>query len=403
MVILVADKFSSSALETIKKLGLEVVYDPELKEQTLVDKLTETQAGLLVVRSTKVNAAMLRASEALQVVVRAGAGVNTIDVGAASKLGIFVTNCPGKNAVAVAELTLGLILALDRRIPDGVAQLRAGKWDKTGFSKARGLKGLTLGLIGFGNIGREVAERAKGFGLKIVCWSRSLSDAVAEQHGIVRLGSPKEVAKVADIVSVHVALSPETKHLCDKGFFEALKPGAFFINTAREEVCDEAALRVAIEKKGVRAGLDVFAGEPSSGNCDWSSPLAQLPQVYGTHHIGASTDQAQEAIGNEALRIIKTFVERGEVLNCVNLDLDTPATHVLCVRHLNRVGVLAAVLGELQKAEINVLDMENRIFEGDEAAIAKIRLSKGPAPDVLKSIRGAHQAVISAALLEAKH
>lgn len=395
MKILIADKFSEKALSELRSCGNDITYSPELSDDALKAALEQTQASILVVRSTKVTAAMLSASEALQLVVRAGAGVNTIDVATASRLGIFVANCPGKNAVAVAELTMGLILALDRRIADNVIEARAGRWNKKEFSKADGLKGRTLGLIGVGSIAKEVAKRARAFGMPIVAWSRSLTTEAAEELELRRVGSPLEVAQTADVVSVHLAATKETKGLCGREFFAAMKPGAIFINTARGEVVDDDALSDAVAKKGIRAGLDVFNGEPAGGTAEWNSPLAQMSGVYATHHIGASTDQAENAIGAEALRVIKVFCNTGEVLNCVNIDTHSPASHILSVRHLNRVGVLAGVLAAIRGADINVLEMENLIFEGDEAAMAKLRLSKEPAQNVMQAIKGSSDAILS--------
>jgi D-3-phosphoglycerate dehydrogenase len=170
MKILIADKFEKSGIDGLQALGCGVVYDPDLKEAALERALRETEADVLVVRSTKVTAAMLDAGT-LSLVVRAGAGYDNIDVAAASARGIYVANCPGKNSIAVAELAFGLIIALDRRIPDNVAELRAGRWNKKEFSKARGLYGRTLGLLGFGNIGQEMAKRAQAFGMNIAVWS----------------------------------------------------------------------------------------------------------------------------------------------------------------------------------------------------------------------------------------
>ena len=245
--------------------------------------------------------------------VRAGAGYNTIDVAAASRRGIYVSNCPGKNSVAVAELAFALILALDRRIADNVAALRQGQWNKAEFSKARGLLGRTLGLIGVGRIGREMIPRAKAFGMPVVAWSRSLTPEAAGELGIEYQASPIEVARAADIVSVHVAANPQTRGLIDANFFEAMRPGAYFINTSRAEVVDQVALSWAVRSNGVRAGLDVFANEPSGGTGEFADDIVKLPGVYGTHHIGASTDQAQEAIAAETVRIVRIFQETGKV------------------------------------------------------------------------------------------
>src|SRR3954470_12408058 len=178
MKVLIADKFEQSGIDGLKAAGCEVVYSPDLKDDTLTQAVRESKADVLVVRSTAVSAPMLEAG-ALSLVVRAGAGYNTIDVATASKRGIYVSNCPGKNAIAVAELAFALMLSLDRRVPDNVAELRAGTWNKKEYSKARGLFGRTLGLLGYGNIGQEMARRAHAFGMPIVVWSRRFAKAGA--------------------------------------------------------------------------------------------------------------------------------------------------------------------------------------------------------------------------------
>src|SRR5881275_1345994 len=173
MIILIADKFPESGLNELKAAGFEVVYDAELKDEALTQAVSSTGADVLVVRGTKVPGATLEAGR-LSLVVRAGAGYNTIDVKTASARGIYVTNCPGKNSIAVAELAFGLMLSLDRRIHDNVGDLRQGRWNKKEYSKARGVFGRTLGLIGVGRIGQEMISRAKAFGIPVVAWSRSL-------------------------------------------------------------------------------------------------------------------------------------------------------------------------------------------------------------------------------------
>ena len=262
MRVLIADKFEQSGLDGLAAAGCEVTYQPGLKDQALAEEVELSRPDALVVRSTKVTEAILSAG-ALKLVVRAGAGYNTIDVAAASRRGIYVSNCPGKNSAAVAELAFALILALDRRIPDNVIALRAGQWNKTEYSKARGLLGRTLGLIGVGQIGREMIPRARGFGLHVAAWSRSLTLQIAKDLGVDYKSAPEEIAAGSDIVSVHVALNPRTRGLIDANFFGYMRPGAYFINTSRAEVVDQAALSRAVREKGIRAGLDVFASEPS--------------------------------------------------------------------------------------------------------------------------------------------
>ncbi|PYS80888.1 MAG: hydroxyacid dehydrogenase [Acidobacteria bacterium] len=398
MRVLIADKFEQSGRDGLDAAGCEFSYQPDVKDDTLVEAIRSYQPDALVVRGTKVNEQMLDAG-ALKLIVRAGAGYNTIDVAAASRRGVYVSNCPGKNYVAVAELALALILALDRRVADNVIQLRAGHWNKKEFSKARGLLGRTLGLVGTGQIGREVATRARAFGMNVVAWSRSLSDELAAELGVERRDSLKDVARDADIVSVHVALKPETRGLINSDFFDAMREGAYFVNTSRGEMVDQDALRRAMREKNIRAGLDVYADEPTSATGEFADDIAREPNLYGTHHIGASTDQAQEAIAAETVRIIRTFKETGRVPNVVNLARRTPATHTLVVRHRDRPGVLASVLDAIRAASINVQEMENIIFEGAEAAVARINLEAAPPSDVLEQLKAGNADIIELSLL----
>ncbi|MBI4865454.1 MAG: hydroxyacid dehydrogenase [Candidatus Wallbacteria bacterium] len=398
MKILVADKYPEAGLAGLRALGFELIYEPEAKGEALAKAVASSGADVLVVRSSQVDKAALEAGR-LALVIRAGAGTNTIDVKTASALGIYVSNCPGKNSVAVAELAFGLILALDRRIPEGVAELKAGKWNKKEYSKASGLFGRTLGLIGVGSIGREMVSRAKAFGLSVVAWSRSLTPQKAAQLGIEHAATPEAVAAEADILSVHVALNAETRGLISEKIFAAMKKGAFFINTARAEVVDQAALVKAMTERGIRAGLDVFADEPAGGTASFTTPLAALPGFCGTHHIGASTDQAQDAISEEVTHIVRTFHETGRVPNVINLCRRSTARSILVVRHLDRVGVLAHVLNELKGHGINVQEMENIVFDGAQAAIARIHLDTAPPAETLESLRKSNENILTVTLL----
>lgn len=399
MKVLIADKFEQSGRDGLAAIGCEVVSQPDLKDEALVEAIRELKPDVLVVRSTKVSEEALAAGT-LKLVVRAGAGYNTIDVAAASRRGIYVSNCPGKNSIAVAELAFALILALDRRVADNVIALRQGKWDKKEFSKARGLYGRTLGLIGTGKIGQEMIPRAHAFGMNVVAWSRSLTPERAAGLGVERMDTPQAVARVADVVSVHLALKPETRSLVGADVFNSMKDGAIFINTARGEVVDQAALAHALQTRNIRAGLDVFADEPATATGDFTDEIAKAQHLYGTHHIGASTDQAQEAIAAETVRIIQSFKETGIVPNVVNLAQRTPATHTLVVRHQDRPGVLAHVLDAIRNANINVQEMENIIFEGSEAAVARINLEAAPPAETLERLKAENPDILELSLLE---
>ncbi len=398
MKVLIADKFEESGIAGLKEIGCEVIYNADLKDDALVDAVRETQADALVVRSTKVTKAMLEAGS-LSLVVRAGAGFNTIDVKAASARGIYVSNCPGKNSIAVAELAFGLILALDRRIADNVADLRAGKWNKKEYSQAHGLYGRTLSLIGLGQIGREMIKRAKAFGMNVVGWSRSFTPEAATELGITYRQTTIEAARDCDVLSIHLALTPDTQGLINADVFDVMRPGSLLINTSRAEIIDQAALTQAVKTRRIRAGLDVFPHEPAASSGEFSDKLAQFPNVYGTHHIGASTDQAQEAIAAETVQIIKTFNETGKVPNVVNLSERTPATHLLIVRHHDRPGVLAHVFNEIKAANINVQEMENIVFAGAEAAVARIGLDAPLDEETLARIRAGNSDVIEINLI----
>ena len=373
MKVLIADAFEESGKRGLEEIGCQVESRPGVKDDALVDAIRETQPEVLIVRSTKVTEPMLDAGP-LKLIVRAGAGYNTIDVEAASKRGIYVSNCPGQNSTAVAELAFALILAADRRIAENVAELRAGKWNKGEFSKAKGLKGRTLGLIGLGNIGREMIPRAKAFGMRVAAWSRRLTPELASELGIEYRPNPKAVAADSDVVSVHVALNSDTRGMISDTFFNAMKPGALFINTARGEIVDQPALLAAMRQRGIRAGLDVYADEPSGAVGEYDDEIIREPGLCGTHHIGASTEQAQEAIAAETVRIVRVFKETGRVPNVVNLARSSPATHRLVVRHRDRPGLLAHVFDILREAGTNVQETENIVFEGAEAAVARINI-----------------------------
>jgi len=399
MRVLIADKFEQSGRDGLQAIGCDISYQPDVKDDALVAAIRNESPDVLVVRGTKVTEAMLDAGP-VKLVVRAGAGYNTIDVAAASKRGIYVSNCPGKNSIAVAELAFALILALDRRIVDNVVTLRQGKWNKKEFSKARGLFGRTLGLIGLGKIGQEMIPRAQAFGMPVVAWSRSLTEEKASRLGIEYKATSTDVAASADIVSVHVALNAETRNAINADVFSAMRPGSYFINTARGEVVDESALIDAIKNRGIRVGLDVFAAEPTSGVADFTDPIGKEDALYGTHHIGASTDQAQEAIAAETVRIVREFKDTGKVPNVVNLARQSPATHRLVVRHVDRPGVLAGVLEAIKAEHINVQEMENIVFEGAAAAVARINLDNAPSSTMLEKIRSESRDVIELNLIQ---
>jgi D-3-phosphoglycerate dehydrogenase len=296
---------------------LVVTHEPETNTSALQILLLNIKPHILVVRNTEVNAEMLGLDDNLGLIVRAGSGTDTIDLKTCRQRGIQVSNCPGANAAAVAELAFGLILALDRRIPENLTDLRRGRWNKAEYVHASGLKGRTLGLVGLGHVGREMVVRAQAFGMTVIAWSRSLTKEKARNLEVIRAESLLDLAERSDIVSLHVALSEETIGLIDGAFLGAMQRHAFFINTARAEIVDESALLHALDSGSIRAGLDVFRGEPRVGVDNFSSRLFQSTAAIGTHHIGGATEQAENSIASATVEIIMRYVETGIAPNQV--------------------------------------------------------------------------------------
>ena len=387
MRILFADGLSDSAVERLRSGGDTCTVKPSVTAESLPAHVAGFD--VLVVRSTRVTAETINAGTDLGMVVRAGTGTNTIDCARAAELGVFVCNVPGRNAIAVAELTLGLMFAIDRHIASAAADVRAGHWNKKAYSKARGLHGTTLGIIGMGAIGLEVAQRAAACGLEVVTEDKSRPRPVTQRMsdiGVRTLPDRASVLAASDIVSLHVPGGEDTAGMVDAEFLATMKPDAVLVNTARGEVVDEEALIAALDSTDMRAGIDVFSDEPQSSAGTVDSALARHPRVIATHHIGASTRQAQEAVAEGTVEVIEEY-RTGSVVNCVNLEQAPHRTATLSVRHYDRVGVLAAVLQELRRGHLNVATMSNRIFAGSVAAAATIDVAGTINEELLDAVR----------------
>lgn len=383
MKILVADKLDPAKVAGLEAMGATIDLQPGLTAEDLPSAIKD--AEILIVRSTKVTAETMEAASGLSLIIRAGAGTNTIDVACASRMGIYVCNCPGTNTDAVAEIAMAHLIAADRRIVAAACDMRDGKWRKKEYGNAAGLKGRTLGVIGLGAIGKGVARRAAAMDMDVIAWSRSLTPEAAEKLGIGYCASPAEVAGKADAISLHLASTPETKHLVNREFLEGMKDGAILVNTARGEVIDTVALKEAIREKGLRVGLDVFENEPAGGEAEFAdTELAELAAC--TPHIGASTDQAADAVGDSVVQIVAAYKESGMPLNPVNLRAKTSAVVTLVVQHLNKVGVLASVLEGVRGGGINVEEMQNTVFSGGESACCSLKLDAAPSEEVLAQI-----------------
>ncbi len=319
MKILLADSFPPTHIDLLKSQGHSTSSHADLDENTLPAAITDHE--ILIVRSTKVTAQTLAQADSLKLVIRAGAGTNTIDKSHAAQMGIAVANVPGANALAVAELTMGLIIAIDRKLADNVADLRNTIWNKKKYCKAQGLYGKNIGILGMGAVGLAVAIRAHAFGMNVyaVNSDRRSVDTMIQMTkvGVRSLVDQNDVLALCDIISVHVPYSEQTKNMVNAEFLSNMKEGAMLINTSRGELVDEVALIEAMNQRGIRAGLDVYQNEPGAGDNAFISELAQHAALVGTHHIGASTEQAQIAVADGVLAVIASYQDHN-LINQVN-------------------------------------------------------------------------------------
>ncbi len=394
MRVLVADRLPDRTLAEMRALGVEVTYDPGIGEGDLAAALDGM--SVLVVRGTGVTASAICSSPSLSLIIRAGAEVGNIDVRTASDRGVYVATCPGRNASAVAELTMTLIGCLDRRVPDAVHSLRSGRWEKDEYARAVGLRGRRIGILGLGHVGRAVLRMARAYGLEPHGFSRTLNDGRARDLGINRAASLVDLARNSDIFTVHVDLNPRTRGIVSRDVLAALPEGAFFVNTARAELVDYDALAEFVEQKHLRVALDVLPDEPAVRTAAYGHTVLGKSLVYATPHIGASTDEGQSAIADETVHILRSFLREGFVPNVINLCATSPARYQLVVRHVDKLGILADVLGVVKRHGINVEELENTVFDGARAACAKVLVDRRPSDACLAEIRAVDAAVLYA-------
>jgi D-3-phosphoglycerate dehydrogenase / 2-oxoglutarate reductase len=311
MKIVVAEKVSPSAIQVLQEPDWTVVT-PEQAQGKLAAEL-ESADALIVRSAVQVNGPLLEHAHSLRVIGRAGVGVDNIDVDAATRKGIAVMNTPGANAVAVAEHTLGLMLSMARFLPRANELMHAGKWEKKSLQGTE-LRGKTLGIVGLGRVGMEVARRARPFGMDVVAHDPFVSASIVKEHGIRMLELPELFAH-ADYLTLHVGLTPETTGMVNANSISRMKKGVRLVNCARGELINEADLAAALKQGHVAAAaLDVFAEEPPK-----NSPLISLPNVILTPHIGGSTQEAQEAVGVQIAMQVKEYLKHGVFQNAVNV------------------------------------------------------------------------------------
>lgn len=388
--VLVTDGLQDVGTETLRKHGLDVDVVKTMPEAELVAKIGEYQ-GLVVRSATKVTRAVIEAGRKLEVIGRAGAGVDTIDVGAATERGVIVMNTPGGNTTAVAEHTMALVLALARRVPAADASLKAGRWEKSGLQGVE-LFGKVLGLIGLGRIGGEVARRALGFRMHVIAFDPFLGREAAERLGVETVELDDLLAR-ADFISIHTPLMSETRHLIADAQLARVKPGVRIINCARGGIIDEAALARAIADGRVAgAALDVFEQEPpSSGH-----PLVGLPQVVVTPHLGAATDEAQTAVAVAIADQVADALVRGVVVNAVNL----PAMDAETLKEQAPYGVLATAMGRFLAQLAEGRMAEARLtYAGDVTSRPTASLTLAFVQGVLNTILSGHVTPVNAMLV----
>ncbi|HKU25603.1 MAG TPA: phosphoglycerate dehydrogenase [Candidatus Sulfotelmatobacter sp.] len=349
MKIIVAEKISSSAVAQLQEPGWTVVTADQL-DGKLAEHL-ETADALIVRSAVQADAKLLAHARKLRVIGRAGVGVDNIDLEAATHKGIAVMNTPGANAVAVAEQTIGMMLAMARQLCRADALMHAGRWEKKSLQGTE-LRDKTLGIIGLGRIGMEVARRARAFGMDLIGHDPFVSVSIAKEQGI-RLATLEEVYAAADYLTLHVGLTPQTVGMINQASIAKMKKGVRLVNCARGELVNEVDLARALEEGHVAAAaLDVFAEEPPK-----NSPLLKLENVVMTPHIGGSTSEAQQAVGVQVAQQVKEYLKHGVIQNAVNVPSVSAEEYAAMQPYIvlaERMGAFLSQLSEGSLEEISI-------------------------------------------------
>ncbi len=386
MKILVGCNLAEAALPELRSLGVEVVYDPELTTEGL-EKLIPDVAILVVCR-TWVSPEVIAAGKVLQMIVRAGTDTSNIAIEEASAAGIFVTHCPYKDATAIAELTIGLLVALDRRVIENAEALRRSVHGEPETIEALGLAGRTLGILGFGPVERKIAKRARAFEMDVLVFSPTLTPEIAAANQVEFCTWPRGLARRSQMVTVYAPPQETEELLVDAEFLRNMRAGAYLVYVGHPAALDQTALAEIAKERNLRVAYDIFAPQlPSSDTGRFKSQLQALPNVIGTHHLADRTLQVNEATSKEVVRVIREFLVTGEVLNCVNLSEHNPATWQLVLRLRDTVGVLASIMDVVRADGINVKDITQRLFTGTQAAWCSIAVDERPSTEALSAIR----------------
>jgi D-3-phosphoglycerate dehydrogenase len=397
--IVLAEKVSPATAAIFQKEpGWNVVTADQIPAGGLKAELADADA--LVVRSAvQADAELLEAAPKLRIIGRAGVGVDNIDTDAATRRGIVVMNTPGANAVAVAELTLGLMISMCRAIPRANASLHAGKWDKKSLQGTE-LRGKTLGIVGLGRIGLEVARRAKAFGMNLVGYDPFVAPVIARENGVALLAID-EVFSSADFLSLHVGLTPQTEGLINRHSLAIMKKGVRILNCARGELIVEAALVEAIQSGHVAgAALDVFTHEPLK-----DSPYFALDNVLLSPHIAGSTDEAQEAIGIQLANQVRDFLKLGVVQNAVNVASLSEEEYAELSPYIEMASRLGQLLGHsagtaAQSTELGAVEGISLTYTGRLAAMKTDMIRNAAIHGVLRGAEGVNRINAAAAAEE---
>ncbi len=385
MRILVACEFPEEALDQLRSLALDLVYMPGAAGPELREAMGNV--SILVVGENRLSGDTVAAAKDLQLIVRAGAGRGDIAVEAASVEGVFVSHCPERQATAIAELAFGLMLALDRQIVENTLAIRAGRWSRNELARARGLDGRTLGLVGFGPPGKRIARRARAFDMHVLAWTPEMAAQADAPENVEVCNWPRELARRSDFV-VLLPFGDKPEVVIDGEFLQCLADTAVLVHLGHAGAIDEAALLEAVERRGLRVAIDTHSSAPVGDTGRVRCRFCEMSGVIGTQNIGPLTAQARRETAAEVVRIIRTFIVTGEVLNALNLMDHSPATWQLVLRVRDQVGVMAGVLDAVRADGINAQEITSRVFTGAKAASCTIALDERPSTEALESIRG---------------
>lgn len=386
MKILVACPLPGNMLPELRALGTEVNYQPELTAERLEELIPDV--AVLVVSRLRVSPEAIEAGHALQLIVRAGTDTSNIAIEEASAAGIFVANCPYTDAIAIAELIIGLLVALDRRVLESSVTRCESERAQPARVDSLGLAGRRLGMLGFGPVEREIAKRARAFEMDVLAWSPGLTPELAAESQVQFCPWPRELARQSDAVTVYAAGQGAKDLLVDAEFLRNMRAGAMFVHVGHPAALDQQALLKVARERGLRVACDVSSPQlPDSDTGRITARLQALPGVIGTCRLADRTQQMQDATAREVVRVIREFVIAGEAVNCLNLSEHSPATWQLVLRLRDKPGVLASIVEAVRADGINIEGVTTRLFTGARAAWCKVALDERPSNDTLSAIR----------------